>query len=311
MILVGSFHNLNASEVAGKIVSASGKVFLETANQKNPKKVSKLLASGNEVHAGDSIRTDPQAEARFLMTDHTVIDIAGGSLFRIDGYQLKNLSDREVAVSLDYGKVRASVNEKLKGRGKFNFRTQGASMGVRGTEFVVAVDQSKQGQENHVNTAITVVHGEVTIASGTSAPISMGAGKQLTTRATVTPAPPSTGGSASGAAAAVVVQSKAEVKSLSTGEMTRVTQEARVEDHTFAQAVTVEASPANGNSGSSPNAALSNVAAAQQTAPPPPAASSAAPPPSIPGGQATLVTAAPVIILPRGSLINAKVVFRK
>ncbi len=288
MFLVFPFRNTYSSELAGKIVSVTGQVYNSKAA---------LLSSGSEIMAGDSIRTTEGATARFLMTDQTVIDVDSASIFRVEEYKLKHLSDRSVTIALDSGKVRASVTEKVKNNGKFTFRTKSATMGVRGTEFVVADDHGK--------TEVTVVHGEVVVSTAGSAPISLTGGKQLTTT------PASGQQSRSGTATA----SKPEVKSLSSNEMGKVVQESKVDDHTFTQAVTVESSPSNNGSGGSPGSAatsgLASAIAVQQAAPPSVVASTASVPFSVPGGQTNQIISTPIITLLPGSTVTAKVVFIK
>jgi hypothetical protein len=178
-------------------------------------------------------------------------------------------------------------------------------MGVRGTEFVVAIDQTKSGDQKQEKTEITVVHGEVAVSTGNNPPISLVGGKQLVTSNTSAASGSQHGtNGASGAA----TSSKPEVKSLSSTEMSKVETDSKVEDHTFTQVVTVESSTSSSNGGGSSNTGLANAISVQQTAPaPPPAPSGPAPP--VPGGQTTPVIAPPVIVLPPGSTVTTKVVF--
>ncbi len=286
MFLVFPFRNTYSSELAGKIVSVTGKVY-------NSKSV--LLSSGSEIRVGDLIRTTEGATARFLMTDQTVIDVDSSSVFKVDEYKLNHVSDRHVTIALDSGKVRASVTEKVKNSGRFNFRTKSATMGVRGTEFVVA--------EDHGKTEVTVVHGEVVVLTAGSAPISLGGGKQLTTTS-----------SRQQGGATTAATSKPEIKSLSSNEMGKVVQESKVDDHTFSQAVTVESSTSassSGGAGSSSTSGLASAIAIQQSAPPSVVASAASVPLSVPGGQTNQIISTPVITLLPGSTVTAKVVFVK
>ncbi len=127
------------------------------------------------------------------MTDRTIVDLGPSSLFKVNEYQLKNGSDRNVDLSLDYGTARSSVNQPITSdKGKFTIRTKAATMGVRGTEFIInapigdlktanlapppgspvrapaqspGADRAPAEQAGANQTQITVVHGRVQVES--------------------------------------------------------------------------------------------------------------------------------------------------
>ncbi|MBC7690835.1 MAG: FecR domain-containing protein [Methylotenera sp.] len=257
-----------AAETAGKAVSVSGKVLVRNEADKIPQM--KFLKSGDEISAGTILNTGSTGAVKLLMTDKSIIDLGPSTLFKMDDYQLNGGGDRKVTMSMDYGKMRASVNTPVGAKGKYQVRTRAATMGVRGTEFIVASDLPSSGQATQITppggagaadgkkspdgktaqlataqTQITVVHGivEVKDEQKPRAPlVALKVGGQLTTA------------NEQGRAAKVI--------QLSTADLTTVRQAAIQKDVTFLQAVTVDHSGAPGSSGSATLARLSESFAA-------------------------------------------------
>lgn len=224
-------------EVAGKVVSLSGKV----SSQK------KDLSAGDSIYAGDVIQTAKNASAKILLTDKTVLDLGSATEFKVDEYVLRHGNDRNVSLSMNYGKVRAAVNQAVEGKGKYRFRTRTATMGVRGTEFIVQSDlvqsdlvqsdsaakdlNSLAKSADQAQTQITVVEGKVEVTQPDfpqSKALDLTPGKQLVTAAV----PASEGGKTSAP----------EIKQLNSQEMQKTVSEAKVTDKTFTQAVVIDSS---------------------------------------------------------------------
>lgn len=150
-------------EDAGRVVAVVGKVLLRYPNSENPDY--KIPTSGEAFRAGAVFNTASNGGLKLLLKDKTVLDLGPASVFSIDEFVLKNgskgtqdISSRSVALSLDYGTVRASVNEKIDPkRGKFTLRTKSTVLGVRGTEFLVEAPQGSIP-------SVAVTHGLVEIA---------------------------------------------------------------------------------------------------------------------------------------------------
>lgn len=241
------------AEPAARAISVAGNVLIRKAKQTEQQ--GRALRSGEAIFSDDVIKTASGASLKLLFTDKTVLDLGPGSQLNVNEYKLKDKdgSDREVTMSLDYGKIRASVNTPVGTKGKFLIRTKTTTMGVRGTEFVVAADAvtgpaGKDGKPNQtVKTEITVVHGKVEVrdsASPMSAPVALTAGKQLVSTAAMN-------------GDRVLQRSSAsdgpKVVELSSSQVKAVVSEAKVEDHTFKQAVVIENSgSSSGNSGNGP-----------------------------------------------------------
>lgn len=234
-----------AREVAGKIVSLSGTVLVR--NIKDEKSVMTKAKVGDEIAEGSVINTDSSGSVKLLLTDKSIIDLGPSTLFKVDEYTLKNGADRKVGLTMDYGKIRASVNSKVSPMGKYGVRAKSVTMGVRGTEFVVLSDLgsfvSNGGtvakNEPAPQTAITVVHGKVEVKdekAPASKPVEATAGTQVK----VADAPKEDRGPASEKASAP------EVTKLSAEEVQQVKAEAKQQDKTFVQAVAVDNSPGGG-----------------------------------------------------------------
>jgi hypothetical protein len=230
--------------------------------------------AGDSVFAQDVINTGSDGRIKVLMKDKSIIDLGPSALFKIDHFKGKNgAADREVDVSMVYGTMRAAVTQKLEGKGKFKVKTPSATMGVRGTEFVVKSEisdmkdvskllnntsgalppsslASSQGSDAKASTEVSVLQGKVDVgkkdfnASAMSAGrtpasagvVSLTAGTQISTSlSNATIAPP---------------------KAMDAVQMKAIATEAKVVDTTFQKAVIVEnpnpSSNGNGSQGRSP-----------------------------------------------------------
>ncbi|MBI3535556.1 MAG: FecR domain-containing protein [Deltaproteobacteria bacterium] len=123
---------------SGKAVSVAGRVLVRSEDGKTSKM--SFLKSGDSVTKGSVINTSSTSAVKLLMTDKSVLDLGPSTLFKVNEYKLNQTSDRQVDMEMSYGKIRASVNSPVGPKGKFTIRTKAATMGVRGTEFVVTSD---------------------------------------------------------------------------------------------------------------------------------------------------------------------------
>ena len=136
------------------------------------------LKPGAEVYEGDVINTSSNGSVKILLADNTVMDLGPGSLMHMDS--LKNLgsANREVKVEMAYGTARTSVTEKLGPKGKFVIRTKSATMGVRGTEFIVKSQFEGLGPTSAAastsapggKTEVMVVQGKVEVEAKSASP---------------------------------------------------------------------------------------------------------------------------------------------
>ena len=180
---------------------------------------------------------------------------------------------REVDATVAYGTLRAGVTQKLEGKSHFKVRTASATMGVRGTEFVV---KSELGDMKQLNQVLSAKPGELPSFSG-----SMATGELPKTEVTVLqgkvevgtppPAPNAASASSSGQAAAPPAAAPAilssgmqlvsggvpptqdrglasgapAVRQLDQQKLTEVATGARVQDKTFEQAATIQGTTRN------------------------------------------------------------------
>jgi hypothetical protein len=227
IVLAGAPNTLLlASEPIGSAVSVSGKVLMRNESAATAQMV--FLKVGDKIQVGSIINTGSNGAVKLLMTDKTIVDLGPSSLFKVNEYQLKKGSDRSVDVSVEYGKVRASVNQHLTNdKGKFTIRTKAATMGVRGTEFVVSAPMATQGGQPAASeqTQLTVIKGRVDVATASApnaAPTAVSAGMQFFKPA----------------------EGQVQIAKLDTQQIQQVKQEAFQKDMTFIQAVSIDANSA-------------------------------------------------------------------
>ncbi len=159
-----------------RAVSVTGKVLARGEGSGNVQM--SFLKPGDKLYKGSIVNTGSTGAVKLLMTGRTILDLGPSSLFKMNDYQFKKdaVGDRKVDMSLDYGTVRASVNEKLTtNKAKFTIRTKAATMGVRGTEFVVNAPIPVNGGPavEPPKVALTVMHGKVEVSdpnAGAGAP---------------------------------------------------------------------------------------------------------------------------------------------
>lgn len=226
MALVSASAVEAADDFIARAVSVSGKVLVRGEGAGTQMT---FLKTGDKLFKGTILNTGSNGAVKLLMTDRTILDLGPSSLFKVNDYQVQagNVGDRTVDMSLDYGSVRASVNEKISSnKGKFTIRTKAATMGVRGTEFVVnsalPVKNAAGVATEPPKTSITVMHGKVEVAD---------AGKPSAPPVAVTPGFQfAKSGDGPGAVAQLKPQEIAQVKA-----------DAFQKDMTFMQAVSFDA----------------------------------------------------------------------
>ncbi|MFN7685971.1 MAG: FecR domain-containing protein [Oligoflexia bacterium] len=165
---------------AGHIVSVSGKVLIRTDSQKASKNNSsaqiRTAKAGDQVWVGDVINTPSDGQIKILLKDRSILDLGSSSLFKINAFSIPTAAsgnasknERQVDSTIVYGSLRTAVTQKLEGRGSFKVRSPSATMGVRGTEFVVKSDIGATPQQASSSSQIVVLQGAVAVdlASGT------------------------------------------------------------------------------------------------------------------------------------------------
>lgn len=142
MSLVLSMEVGAQNDISGTMMVVKGDVKITSGKtgKTDPAKV------GTKVYAGDTIASAAEARAKIVMSDKNVINISPESKITIAKYENDPKKDsRNVELKVDYGKVRASVEQKYDGeKNKFNIRTPTAVAGVRGTDFITGFNPTTQ-----------------------------------------------------------------------------------------------------------------------------------------------------------------------
>lgn len=97
------------------------------------------LAKGSKVYAHDLISTKDKSLAVVEFIDQTTITMGPNSEFTVEKWDYKTKNDREMVVSILKGQLRALFKSKAKNDNQLKIKTPSASMGIRGTEFLVNV----------------------------------------------------------------------------------------------------------------------------------------------------------------------------
>lgn len=101
---------------------------------------------GAAVQTSDVILTGADGSAGITFTDNSLVSVGPNSVFAIDKYSFDSTTHAgEFEGSLKKGRLAAISGKMVKASPEsMKIRTPSAIMGVRGTEFVVQVDEKKQ-----------------------------------------------------------------------------------------------------------------------------------------------------------------------
>lgn len=145
------------SEVYGTMMVVKGDIKVNSV--KSGKVESAKV--GFKVYAGDAIQSGPDSRAKIIMSDKNVINVSPDSKVTIAKYENNPAKNaRNVELKVDYGKVRASVEQNYDGeKNKFNVRTPTAVAGVRGTDFVAGFNRQTR------QTTVVTFHGVVAVGT--------------------------------------------------------------------------------------------------------------------------------------------------
>lgn len=121
----------------------------------------RVLRFGDAVFEGDRIRTSAGAKAKLLFSDRSVITVGPSTDLLISRslYRLGNEPQRESLFEVGKGYVRALASRWSFGTAsRFEIRTPAAVAGVRGTEFIVAVDEAGKTEVHVIEGAVEVLN---------------------------------------------------------------------------------------------------------------------------------------------------------
>lgn len=136
---------------AGALAFASGSVLAQDIGQVKVSKGTVTVKRGAEaqpvkvgmaIRASDVITTGADGSAGITFTDNSLVSVGPNSVFAIEKYSFDTTTHAgEFEGSLKKGKLAAVSGKMVKQSPEaMKIRTPSAVMGVRGTEFVVQVD---------------------------------------------------------------------------------------------------------------------------------------------------------------------------
>lgn len=247
-----------ASPIAGEIVIVEGKVMIRSEKQGPTFGVTRVAEAGGPIYPEDVINTSSLSKIKILLKDKSIVDLGPSSLFKVDHFDnADGTTKRKVDLSMAYGTMRAAVSQKVDNGGRFKVKTPSATMGVRGTEFLVQSDLEKDNKQNST-TQVTVLQGEVGVgalkngsASSSSPVIGLTAGMQMQT----------TNYSNQGLSAG----STSKPQSISASQMSSMSSSFKLSDNTFKNAVTID--PQSGSSQGREPASSGSSSSASKPAP--------------------------------------------
>ena len=122
----------------GQVKVSKGSVQIERAGMKSAAQV------GMGIQAADVVHTGADSSAGITFTDNSLVSLGPNSVFTIEKYSFDSTTHAgEFEGSLKKGKLAAVSGKMVKQSPEsMKIRTPSAVMGVRGTEFVVQVDET-------------------------------------------------------------------------------------------------------------------------------------------------------------------------
>lgn len=124
----------------GLIKVANGSVEIQRGDSRLPAKV------GTALQTADVVVTGAESSAGITFTDNSLVSVGPNSVFAIDKYSFDSTTHAGLFEgSLRQGRLAAVSGKMVKQSPEsMKIRTPSAIMGVRGTEFVVQVDEPKR-----------------------------------------------------------------------------------------------------------------------------------------------------------------------
>ncbi len=135
---------LFANSYIGEIVGLEGTVFKKGVSDENYKTV--IL--NDKLLIGDEIRTSNEGKVKILFVDDSIVHISPKSKFSVEKYSVDQKNQqRAVSLKLVSGKMRSWVHSVFNKQSTFELYTPTATVGVRGTEFIISIDEEGNSTE--------------------------------------------------------------------------------------------------------------------------------------------------------------------
>ena len=132
---------LFSTEHVGKIIGLSGRVFVKKSDSGFKK-----LKLNDYLYNGDVLKTSHNSRAKVIFVDDSIVSVAPKSQLKIEKYEFnKEKRERDSVLNLLGGKVKLLVAKLTKKR-NFKVKTATATVGVRGTEFIVSTQNINESE---------------------------------------------------------------------------------------------------------------------------------------------------------------------
>jgi hypothetical protein len=133
-----------AAELFGTVDAITGSASLQQENGTEMK-----LATGDEIHVGQTVITGADGEVHIVTEDSGLIALRPNSRFRVDRYRAKGEDSDEVAFSLFRGALRSITGWIARHNpSAYRLNTPSATIGVRGTDHeTIVIDSAEDGAQ--------------------------------------------------------------------------------------------------------------------------------------------------------------------
>lgn len=150
---------------AGRVLSVEGTPRVERARGG-----SEELKRNDPIHIGDTIRTG-QGRVKLMFEDNSLMTLDRNTDIKISEYLYSPAEQkRESMIDVFSGRVKSLVGRFLSSQSDFQVRTPTAVAGVRGTHFMIDVDE---------DSTVTVFDGEVAVQDANGVEQLLGQGMQI------------------------------------------------------------------------------------------------------------------------------------
>jgi hypothetical protein len=130
------------------------------------------VAPNARIAEGTTVTTGPNSRATIRLDDGHAVVLAENSEFRLDAYRFDRATpqDNNIVVELLKGALR-SVSGLIGGRnpGEFALRTATATIGIRGTDFAIALAEQTYVSVSEGLVSITNAAGSIPVGAGATA----------------------------------------------------------------------------------------------------------------------------------------------
>lgn len=122
----------------GVIAALKGNASItHTGSQATPAKV------GDKIYEGDTIETLANSFVKVVTIDDHYLSVTENSKLVIEKYQTTGTKTNSL-INLFYGSIRSTLNHSLDAESNYEVKTETATAGVRGTDFVVSHDANSE-----------------------------------------------------------------------------------------------------------------------------------------------------------------------